>query len=154
MYIFYGLPTGAHGATDVTGFGLLGHAQNLASAQKASVSFRIHTLPGTYKNTPIHCTCTFGQLLFMSTNFQWVLLLAICNCNKSFLELILTDEIHVALVTINNDRQSSKEHFKRVFTRQSIQYSNNSSFLSVYGSQFTVDVTVFGVLHTELQEQR
>lgn len=64
--IFYGLPTGAHGATDVTGFGLLGHAQNLASAQKASVSFRIHTLPGTYKNMPIHCTCTFGQL---STNF-------------------------------------------------------------------------------------
>jgi selenide,water dikinase len=36
---------GAHGATDVTGFGLLGHAQNLASAQKAAVSFRIHSLP-------------------------------------------------------------------------------------------------------------
>lgn len=36
---------GAHGATDVTGFGLLGHAQNLAASQKADVSFRIHTLP-------------------------------------------------------------------------------------------------------------
>jgi selenide,water dikinase len=36
---------GAHGATDVTGFGLLGHARNLASAQKAPVSFKIHTLP-------------------------------------------------------------------------------------------------------------
>lgn len=37
---------GAHGATDITGFGLLGHARNLAAAQKAAVSFRIHTLPG------------------------------------------------------------------------------------------------------------
>lgn len=35
----------AHGATDVTGFGLLGHAQNLASNQKEEVSFVIHTLP-------------------------------------------------------------------------------------------------------------
>lgn len=36
---------GAHGATDVTGFGILGHARNLASSQKAAVSFKIHTLP-------------------------------------------------------------------------------------------------------------
>eukprot|EP00823_Brevimastigomonas_motovehiculus_P007408 TRINITY_DN6447_c0_g1_i1.p1 TRINITY_DN6447_c0_g1~~TRINITY_DN6447_c0_g1_i1.p1 ORF type:complete len:308 (+),score=52.36 TRINITY_DN6447_c0_g1_i1:260-1183(+) len=36
---------GAHAATDVTGFGLLGHARNLASNQKTDVSFVIHTLP-------------------------------------------------------------------------------------------------------------
>ena len=36
---------GAHGATDVTGFGLLGHARNLALCQKEAVSFRIHTFP-------------------------------------------------------------------------------------------------------------
>uniref|UniRef100_A0AAN0IPW5 Selenide, water dikinase n=2 Tax=Amphimedon queenslandica TaxID=400682 RepID=A0AAN0IPW5_AMPQE len=36
---------GAHGATDVTGFGILGHIQNLARAQKESVSFVIHSLP-------------------------------------------------------------------------------------------------------------
>ncbi|XP_065827492.1 inactive selenide, water dikinase-like protein [Oscarella lobularis] len=36
---------GAHGATDVTGFGLLGHAQNLAKCQKESVDFIIHSLP-------------------------------------------------------------------------------------------------------------
>ena len=55
---FCGLPTGAHGATDVTGFGLLGHAQNLASAQKAPVSFKIHTLPGTYTNMHVQgCDC-------------------------------------------------------------------------------------------------
>ena len=35
----------AHGATDVTGFGLLGHAQNLALAQKQDVRFRIEKLP-------------------------------------------------------------------------------------------------------------
>lgn len=36
---------GAHAATDVTGFGILGHANNLASNQQAEVSLRIHTLP-------------------------------------------------------------------------------------------------------------
>jgi len=36
---------GAHGATDVTGFGILGHASNLASAQKNAVDFVIHQLP-------------------------------------------------------------------------------------------------------------
>lgn len=35
----------AHGATDVTGFGILGHAQNLVSCQKDSVNFSLHTLP-------------------------------------------------------------------------------------------------------------
>jgi selenide,water dikinase len=36
---------GAHAATDVTGFGILGHAQNLAATQKEAVDFVIHTLP-------------------------------------------------------------------------------------------------------------
>lgn len=35
----------AHAATDVTGFGILGHARNLAQAQLASVSIELHTLP-------------------------------------------------------------------------------------------------------------
>ena len=35
----------AHAATDVTGFGILGHAANLASNQKDKVKFVIHTLP-------------------------------------------------------------------------------------------------------------
>ena len=35
----------AHAATDVTGFGILGHARNLAQNQKADVSFIIDTLP-------------------------------------------------------------------------------------------------------------
>ena len=33
------------GATDVTGFGLLGHASNLQAAQKAEVQITLHTLP-------------------------------------------------------------------------------------------------------------
>jgi selenide,water dikinase len=36
---------GAHAATDVTGFGLIGHARNLAKNQKSKVHFIIHTLP-------------------------------------------------------------------------------------------------------------
>lgn len=35
----------AHAATDITGFGILGHAQNLARNQKNDVSFVIHNLP-------------------------------------------------------------------------------------------------------------
>lgn len=35
----------AHAATDVTGFGIKGHAENLVKHQSAGVSFRIHTLP-------------------------------------------------------------------------------------------------------------
>merc|ERR1719222_714032 len=35
----------AHAATDITGFGLLGHAQALARNQKAEVGFVIHNLP-------------------------------------------------------------------------------------------------------------
>lgn len=35
----------AHAATDVTGFGLYGHADNLVKFQKGSIDFEIHTLP-------------------------------------------------------------------------------------------------------------
>ena len=36
---------GAKGATDVTGFGLIGHANNLAAYQKNKVDFVIDRLP-------------------------------------------------------------------------------------------------------------
>ncbi|RLV61994.1 hypothetical protein DV515_00019795, partial [Chloebia gouldiae] len=36
---------GAHAATDVTGFGLLGHARALAAQQRLDVAFVIHNLP-------------------------------------------------------------------------------------------------------------
>lgn len=34
-----------HGGTDVTGFGILGHAQNLAAHQKQKINIELHTLP-------------------------------------------------------------------------------------------------------------
>jgi selenide,water dikinase len=34
-----------HGATDITGFGLLGHAQNLANVQREELDIVIHSLP-------------------------------------------------------------------------------------------------------------
>jgi selenide,water dikinase len=39
----------AHACTDVTGFGILGHAKYLAQAQKGDVDFIIEKLP-IYKN--------------------------------------------------------------------------------------------------------
>lgn len=36
---------GCHGATDITGFGIRGHAQNLVNVQKASVDYRFDALP-------------------------------------------------------------------------------------------------------------
>lgn len=39
----------AHASTDVTGFGILGHANYLAQAQKAPVSFILNKFP-VYKN--------------------------------------------------------------------------------------------------------
>ena len=36
---------GAHGATDITGFGLLGHASNLAAVQKNAIALEIRLLP-------------------------------------------------------------------------------------------------------------
>lgn len=47
----------AHGATDVTGFGLLGHAQNLAKHQKNEVSFVIHNLPIIAKMASVAKAC-------------------------------------------------------------------------------------------------
>jgi len=55
---------GAHGATDITGFGILGHAQNLAAAQKNEVNFKIHTLPVIAKMMSVTevCGIKFGLL--------------------------------------------------------------------------------------------
>merc|ERR1712088_360917 len=47
----------AHGATDVTGFGILGHAENLASNQTNEVSFVIHNLPIIAKTASVAKAC-------------------------------------------------------------------------------------------------
>jgi len=48
---------GAHGATDVTGFGILGHAKNLASVQKNAVDFVIQKLPIIAKMASVAQAC-------------------------------------------------------------------------------------------------
>ena len=45
---------GANGATDITGFGLLGHASNLAAVQKAEVSIEIRKMPIIRPGAPCH----------------------------------------------------------------------------------------------------
>lgn len=54
----------AHAATDITGFGLLGHAQNLARIQQNEVSFIIHNLPIIAKMAAVvkSCGTTFHLL--------------------------------------------------------------------------------------------
>eukprot|EP01130_Rhizamoeba_saxonica_P000226 TRINITY_DN10214_c0_g1_i1.p1 TRINITY_DN10214_c0_g1~~TRINITY_DN10214_c0_g1_i1.p1 ORF type:complete len:314 (-),score=82.20 TRINITY_DN10214_c0_g1_i1:147-1088(-) len=44
---------GAHGSTDVTGFGILGHANNLALNQENHVDIELHTLPCIRKMSTI-----------------------------------------------------------------------------------------------------
>ena len=54
----------AHGATDITGFGILGHANNLAKIQKNEVGFVIHNLPVIAKMAAVSKACgnMFGLL--------------------------------------------------------------------------------------------
>ncbi|KAL4655484.1 selenide, water dikinase 2-like [Arapaima gigas] len=54
----------AHAATDITGFGILGHARNLAKQQRSDVAFVIHNLPIIAKMTAISKACgnRFGLL--------------------------------------------------------------------------------------------
>lgn len=73
----------AHAATDITGFGILGHAQNLAKQQRNEVSFVIHNLPVLAKMAAVskacgnmfglmHGTCpeTSGKRLFFKKKIQ------------------------------------------------------------------------------------
>lgn len=69
----------AHGATDVTGFGLLGHANNLARIQKNEVGFVIHNLPIIAKMAAVSKACgnMFGLLQGHSAETSGGLLIAL-----------------------------------------------------------------------------
>eukprot|EP00003_Mantamonas_plastica_P021182 TRINITY_DN3422_c3_g1_i3.p1 TRINITY_DN3422_c3_g1~~TRINITY_DN3422_c3_g1_i3.p1 ORF type:complete len:306 (-),score=87.62 TRINITY_DN3422_c3_g1_i3:85-1002(-) len=71
----------AHGATDVTGFGILGHAQNLASNQLAKVSFEIHTLPMIAYADVINEQVDFGLMDGTSAETSGGLLIAMSKEN-------------------------------------------------------------------------
>ncbi|NXB84175.1 SPS1 dikinase, partial [Vidua chalybeata] len=48
---------GAHAATDVTGFGVLGHARALAARQRLDVAFVIHNLPVIARMAAVSKAC-------------------------------------------------------------------------------------------------
>eukprot|EP01118_Nematostelium_gracile_P005790 TRINITY_DN1840_c0_g1_i1.p1 TRINITY_DN1840_c0_g1~~TRINITY_DN1840_c0_g1_i1.p1 ORF type:complete len:312 (+),score=74.29 TRINITY_DN1840_c0_g1_i1:300-1235(+) len=54
---------GAHAATDVTGFGISGHGNNLARYQKEKVDFVIHTLPVIGKTAEVSMKAKVFSLL-------------------------------------------------------------------------------------------
>lgn len=58
----------AHAATDITGFGILGHAQNLAKQQRSEVSFVIHNLPILAKMAAISKACGNRSRLLQGTS--------------------------------------------------------------------------------------
>lgn len=69
----------AHAATDVTGFGILGHAQNLAKHQKNDVTFVIHNLPIIAKMAVVAKACgnMFGLTQGTSAETSGGLLIAL-----------------------------------------------------------------------------
>ena len=70
----------AHAATDVTGFGLLGHAQALARNQKAEVGFVIHNLPIIAKMAAVG---KVGPLVVSRHILTFVLPRPVATCSSS-----------------------------------------------------------------------
>jgi len=70
---------GAHGATEVAGYGILGHAKLLAARQRASVNFVIHNLPiiSKMQNIAKACGNTFGLLQGVAPEISGGLLIAL-----------------------------------------------------------------------------
>ncbi|CAG9532431.1 unnamed protein product [Cercopithifilaria johnstoni] len=64
------LKYGTHASTDITGFGILGHADNLAKAQKMGVQFVIHTLPIIDYMAEVSKTMGNGFNLFSGTSAE------------------------------------------------------------------------------------
>jgi len=71
----------AHAATDVTGFGILGHARNLASNQKEKVEIQIHTLPVIKGMTEIAKAFGFKLLLGLSAETSGGLFICLSKDN-------------------------------------------------------------------------
>ncbi|KAJ8259342.1 hypothetical protein COCON_G00183540 [Conger conger] len=69
----------AHAATDITGFGILGHARNLAQQQRSDVAFVIHNLPILAKMTAVSKACgsMFGLLQGTSSETSGGLLICL-----------------------------------------------------------------------------
>mmetsp|Transcript_33409 Transcript_33409/g.38021 ORF Transcript_33409/g.38021 Transcript_33409/m.38021 type:complete len:329 (-) Transcript_33409:317-1303(-) len=72
----------AHAATDVTGFGILGHAQNLSENQARLVGIELHTLP-CIRNTPVINTEVFNFQLTVGYSAETSGGLLVCMSPKA-----------------------------------------------------------------------
>jgi selenide,water dikinase len=91
----------AHACTDVTGFGILGHAENLVKHQKNEVSFVIHNLPIIAKMATISITCNnaFGLLQGKSAETSGGLLVILPSDQAAaYCKDILAQEGHQAWI--------------------------------------------------------
>jgi len=77
----------AHGATDVTGFGIMGHGTNLVKNQKAALHFEIHSLPIIKKMKEVDAIKSFSLLKGSSAETSGGLLICLSEDNaKAFCE--------------------------------------------------------------------
>jgi len=84
---------GAHAATDVTGFGLLGHAKNLAKNQKLPLGFYIDTLPILRHMRAVNERVNFKLLLGLSAETSGGLLVCMSEeMAKQFCEELRAKE--------------------------------------------------------------
>lgn len=86
---------GAHCATDVTGYGILGHAAVMAKAQKAEVSFVLHSLPVIANMVAVSKVCgiAFGLLQGSSAETSGGLLICLPKeTAAAFCEAIESEE--------------------------------------------------------------
>lgn len=83
----------AHAATDVTGFGLIGHGRNLVENQEKSVSFVFHSLPIIKGMATVNSVADFGLLRGTSAETSGGLLIAISKRDaEAFCATILEEE--------------------------------------------------------------
>lgn len=88
----------AHAATDVTGFGLLGHANNLATQQRNDVAFVIHNLPIIAKMAAVSKACGNIFNLVQGTSSETSGNTASTNNNYSCSETYRKNDIVIGLV--------------------------------------------------------
>lgn len=103
----------AHGATDVTGFGIWGHANNLAKAQLQNVRFVIHTLPiiRSMMKVDVHLNNTYNLLGGMSAETSGGILVAMSkeNAFKFIAELKELDQQPAWIIgdVLENDKSEN-----------------------------------------------
>ncbi|PVU90834.1 hypothetical protein BB561_004690 [Smittium simulii] len=90
----------AHAATDVTGFGILGHANQLALNQLSKVKFKIHTLPVFQYSLEINKLFDYGLLEGTSAETSGGLLISMSreNATQYIKELYELDNLEAYIV--------------------------------------------------------